>query len=216
MLGSAAVNANGKDDAGRSVASPAEKNSVRTGCRPLAVHTLCEMMPRGPPRHPTIRCSSARFLGSLGSSAPTFGSKTAHLRAVPASVNYAAIDSEQIRVASAFSVQRRLDHEFFMVERPEHCPLRDWISGQFAGSTLTGADGTVTISAARPTRPLPPITGSGRSNSRGRHRSCCSSLIGISEWRRLGVAMAESDTVASKDDHGGSSSGLQHINIKPR
>lgn len=45
----------------------AEKNSVRTGCKLLSLRTLCEMTPRGPPRHLTIPCDPLPCAGFLGS-----------------------------------------------------------------------------------------------------------------------------------------------------
>lgn len=96
-----------------------------------------------------------------------------------------------------------------MAERPEHCHLRDGTSGQFAGSALSAADQTVVISAARPNASSP-------SHDRIRPERPPRVRLPQSEatlpWRRLGVAMAESDTAASKDDHGGSSC-LHHINL---
>lgn len=89
-----------------------------------------------------------------------------------------------------------------MAERPEQCPPRDATSRQFPGPMLTAAGRTTTMSAGRP-----------NTSSSSHDRIVLSQSEAELQSRRSGVAMPESDTIASKDCHGGSTSDLHHVNL---
>ncbi|XP_044453000.1 uncharacterized protein [Triticum aestivum] len=100
-----------------------------------------------------------------------------------------------------------------MAERPERCPPGDATSRQFPGPTLTAAGGTIAMSADRRNTPSPLHDGIGLEGQPRPPLAVLPQSEAELSSRKSGVAMPESHTVAWNDDHGGSTSGLHHVNL---